>query len=97
MNIMLVANEAGLSAALGTMEKERKMRASLVRAMELSGDNSLNKIIHSRRHMQQWGAKVLAKDDAIQEGLYEPKQFGSKEYQAARSRGSLHLCRCCTH
>lgn len=30
--------------------------------------------------MQQWGAKAVAKHNAKQEGLYEPKQFGNEEY-----------------
>ena len=38
VNIILYANEAGLSSAIGTLQKERNMRASLLRAMESDGD-----------------------------------------------------------
>ena len=85
VNILLVANEADLSTALGTIEEEKNMRASLLRAMEFSGDKGVNKIIHSRQHMQQWGANALVQNDAMQVRFHEPKQFGNNEYQAGRS------------
>ena len=84
VNVILVTNEAGLSSAIGTLQKERNMKASLLRAMESSGDKIDSDIIHSRQHMQQWGARTLAKDNAVQEGLYEPKQFRDKDYLAGR-------------
>ena len=85
VNFILVANEAGLSSALGTLQKERNMRASLLRAMEFGGDRIDSNIIHGRQHMQQRGARTLAKDNAVQEGLYEAKQFRTKDYLAGRS------------
>ena len=85
VNIILVANKAGLSTALGTLQKETNMRASLLRAMEHGGDKIDSSILHDGAHMQQWGARALAKSDAAQEGLYEPKQFRDKDYLAGRS------------
>ena len=84
VNIMLVANEAGLSSALGTLQKESNMRASLLKAMESSGDRIDSSIIHGRQHMQQWRVRALARHSAVQEGLYEPKQFGDKAYLTGR-------------
>ena len=46
VKIILVANEAGL-AALGTLQKERNMRASLLRAMESGGDWIDSRIVHA--------------------------------------------------
>ena len=53
--------------------------------MESSRDKIDSNIIHGRQHMQQWGAWDLAKENAVQEGLYELKQFGDEDYLAGRS------------
>ena len=81
-----MANEAGLSSALGILQKERNIRASLLRAMGIpsGGDWIDSRIVDGRQHMQQWGARALAKTNAVQEGLYEPKRFGDKAYLAGR-------------
>ena len=85
VNFILVANEAGLNMALGTIKKEGSMRSALQGALRLSGDTHATTTIHDRRYMQQWGARILADDNVVREGLYEPRHFSDTDFQDGRS------------